>query len=646
MKPIQRVKWGWLLVGCLLVLPLRLGWAGNTHSGTGDAALEFRAYWGDAATGYIHTGCTHGVSGTTTASIASCRAYALTTTAPKQLEYIEDLSARTVTYTAGAGTYWLIAHASTTDPVSGWTRAGVTHYMWRKTPGQPSMPDGGVLLAQVTVTGTAITGVLDWRASNPTGPGLLRVTDPLFGAIPGDGGDDGAAWQAVMDAAKRGNVTVHIPSGVYDINTERCPLVEGYNTSTAVCLIDGADVVIKGEGATIRAGAAMTRLLGIYGAGSTRVEVTGLTLIGHTQTISQQKHGIVVAHKASHVRVHHNYITNFVGDCVNIAGNMENGALLGHTTNNVHVAQNTLKTRVGNGVSSASGGTGSRLAVAITEGRHVVVHDNIIFGGVDLEPNANDQPMASLHVRNNTFHSGPVTAQSSIGTTYHHDEPLVTTGGTTINGYILFTGIPGAPVVQEVVFRENAFVRGYISCISEPYACRIIGNTFREGFIGVSATTGSGTVAMMQVRDNTTALPYPAETAFIKLNGLVTFSEFSGNIAWIPSGYVIAHVGGASGDGGRNAFLNNHNRAIGAIGALNFSPDATSVAGNNSFERQLAVNQLLTRREQFNISIALTPTASPPTLPSDGELYSDNSGALCWFHGGIWNKIFGAGTCN
>ena len=63
-----------LLVSAMLLLSSLRAWAGNTHSNTGDAALEQRAWWGDAlGGGYVIATpanlCLHGTSGT--ASVAA-----------------------------------------------------------------------------------------------------------------------------------------------------------------------------------------------------------------------------------------------------------------------------------------------------------------------------------------------------------------------------------------------------------------------------------------------------------------------------------------------------------------------------------------------------------------------------------------------
>ena len=71
---------------------------------------------------------------------------------------------RTVTYTAGAGTYWLIAHASPSATVPGWTRVQGTHYLWQVSASQPALPSRATWLLSATVSATAITAVVDRRS--------------------------------------------------------------------------------------------------------------------------------------------------------------------------------------------------------------------------------------------------------------------------------------------------------------------------------------------------------------------------------------------------------------------------------------------------------------------------------------------------
>lgn len=562
----------------LLLLWVAGTWAGNSHSGTGDVSMEFRTWWGDGGTGYVASGCLHTTSGTTSAAIASCRAFALNTGTPRQLEYIEDLASRTVTYSTGDGTYWLIAHASTTEAVSGWTRVGVSHYLWQKSTTQPLLPSRGAWLARVTVAGSDITVVQDWRSSNPLNPQLLRVTDPIFGAIPDDGVNDRVAVQNAFFAAQRGKVIVEFPPGIYDLDGDSLLAIQGlYGTNTAVAIEGASQVTIRGYGATIRQGATALRVMGIFA--SSHVKVEGLHWIGHTETISQQKHALVIGHNASHVEVTRNYFTNFLGECIAVGGNFST-PLTGFESEHVHIHHNTCKERVGNGISSVSGGTKSRLAFSVVDGRYVTIENNLIYGVVDLEPDINGQWMYHIYVRHNTFHSGPVTPQSTIGTTYWHEEPIVDpgVGGSVIDGAITFTGVATTLNTGEIYFVQNSFERASISCVTlAVYVCGIMGNTFNEGLIFLG---GSGqSITFAHVANNATKFPYPGQTTFIRLDGLISNGMFFHNIASVAGGYVIDNGPGSSGDNGNNLFLGNFNRSATGAGQIGFTINPSSILG-------------------------------------------------------------------
>lgn len=169
MKRIPRVS---LLVALLCVSVLYSGrapvWAGNAHSGTSDVLMEQRAWWGDAMeTGYVVETpanlCLHSLSATTTVTIASCRAYVLNIDLPRQLEYVEDTVSRTFGYQAGNGIYQLAVHATIGDAVAGWTRVIGTHYIYQLNTGDPIVPNRALWLATVTVSGAAVTALVDRR---------------------------------------------------------------------------------------------------------------------------------------------------------------------------------------------------------------------------------------------------------------------------------------------------------------------------------------------------------------------------------------------------------------------------------------------------------------------------------------------------
>lgn len=135
----------------------------NTH-GAPDTLKEIQSISADLLPVCVlsTTGLTPPGSGLTLTGV-SATAYALQGT---DLKYIDQPSI-TVTVPSVAGVHWLIAHADTHSAVASWTRIAGSHLLQRQNATAPAMPDGGVLLAQITVTGTNITAVNTGVALSP-----------------------------------------------------------------------------------------------------------------------------------------------------------------------------------------------------------------------------------------------------------------------------------------------------------------------------------------------------------------------------------------------------------------------------------------------------------------------------------------------
>lgn len=177
---------------------------GTVTFGTIALASEER-YHTQFPTGYVISGGLHATSGSTTTATFACQAVSSDGRHWTQ-------SAAAVTYSGGNGTYWLIGHKNTTTALTGWTRQSGTHYLWKVSSSQPTLPSASVLLAKVTVAGSAVTVVQDYRKpASFARQGWYDVTDPLYGAT-GDGvTNDTTAIQAAFNAGK----SVFFPEGTY-----------------------------------------------------------------------------------------------------------------------------------------------------------------------------------------------------------------------------------------------------------------------------------------------------------------------------------------------------------------------------------------------------------------------------------------------
>ena len=183
----------WLTVPLLMLLAAS-AW-GGTFPATSDPTLADQQRWGAMQQGYVADGCWHGTSASTSVALPSCRAFALDTTGPARLQGFEDTTPRTLTYSAGDGTYWLGGRANPSTPMPGWTCSSGLHYCWIKAEAPPVVPSGLLRLGQVTVSTNAITAfaiMAPWQRTTPYSVPL--GTTLTFGACPQAG-----RWQ-ILDA--------------------------------------------------------------------------------------------------------------------------------------------------------------------------------------------------------------------------------------------------------------------------------------------------------------------------------------------------------------------------------------------------------------------------------------------------------------
>jgi len=301
------------------------------------------------------------------------------------------------------------------------------------------------------------------------------------------------------------------------------------------------------------------RFIGIFGGN--RVKINGLKIVGYTggtiYSARERDALITVNYYSKFITIENCYLTNSLGDCIYAGGSLVSGGQTGYFTENLVIKNNILKERNGNGIESFVGGTKSRLAIALVDCIDAKVYGNTIFGGVDLEPNLNGQHLVDVSVYNNSFRSGYVTSQSTIGTDYWHDEPINETTGDEIEQIVTFTGVAGNPIVRNCSVQDNIFENGYINSENIYSFDNIVGNKFQKGLIEIGDTSGTNYTDYVVVRNNESVAPKSGQTTFIKLNGLVYYCVFSENIAKTGFTNVIAENGASTGDGGRNIYVSN-----------------------------------------------------------------------------------------
>ena len=159
---------------------------------------------------WVYSGGIHG----TTAGFTPA-AFATEAFLPERVNQV----ATAITYVAAAAdTCWTII-SSDNNGITNWNRTGTSAYYHRcGAASQPALPANSAWLMQVSISGSAITSVVDLRQfPEPALLGWVNVRDPRYGAV-GDGTmstaigtDDTAAFTAATAATRVGG-TLYIPA--------------------------------------------------------------------------------------------------------------------------------------------------------------------------------------------------------------------------------------------------------------------------------------------------------------------------------------------------------------------------------------------------------------------------------------------------
>ena len=397
------------------------------------------------------------------------------------------------------------------------------------------------------------------------------LTPQMFGAVPdfvpatGAGTNNATAFQNMLTAARQlSGAKITIPPGKYLItnsNARGTAIELGDPTNTAT------NIIISGYGAERFMGQS-SRLLGLYNC--TNVIAEGLKIWGYTGGVlganRAYDHGITIGYGSNNVTLKDITITNCLGDCIYVGGSMTDGSVTGLTSKNITIANCSLKQRIGNGTLSGSGGTKSRWAISLVDIKGANIYDNVIYGGIDIEPNVSGQLVVDVSVHNNKFVKGPVTPQAVIGTDYWFDE-VVDNNGTLIQGFVTMTG-SDATTHRGNSCKSNTFECGYIQGYNKGFA-DISGNVISQGNIYVATALNN------VVKDNVFNDVIDT-TACIILYGSCSHGVFTGNINTNATYSMFGLApGGGSFDIGYNIFKDNIQNAVGAAAMFTFTPAAT-----------------------------------------------------------------------
>ena len=209
-------------VVCLPLAPAVF--AGTTH-GTTDPTAELYASIGDTATPFlVSPACLPSVpggGGSLTFGAFSCQLYAKDSSlAIPRMFYITQPSIGLGPLNSGDGTYWFGMHRDVSSAVSGWTRQTGTHYLWQKTASQPANPTGGLVAAQITVSGGKITAIVPAVGSNSSRSPSMGIMYAADYGVKCDGTTEtsGTLQQAITLAAAN-SVALQLPGGSCIIRT-------------------------------------------------------------------------------------------------------------------------------------------------------------------------------------------------------------------------------------------------------------------------------------------------------------------------------------------------------------------------------------------------------------------------------------------
>lgn len=413
--------------------------------------------------------------------------------------------------------------------------------------------------------------------------GVIGDFDPSTGVS--NGTNNVAAMQAAVNAviANGGNATMRFPSGRFRFKK----LNDSNPGAVAVTLgTDGAglkNVTIEGSGFSTEIYCDdIGRLFGVFAADN--VVIRNMKVIGYgggTPAITRERdQGFALGYNCKNVIFENMYIDNFYGDCIYLGGDLNNGAITGKQSQDVTIRNCILKERYGNGVRSydpSGTGTRSRLAIAVIDVAGLYVHDNLIYGEIDLEPNSNGQNVQYFNISHNAFRSGGV----SPVTNPYACEPLYTSS-VVIRGGITTQSIAATTTSAAIIISNNLIEYGRIRLTGDmSRRTTIHNNRIRRGGIFLGHYSGTNFNVGMVVYNNqvdasfsgaddnmeTWIVPGNIPSAAFFIQGSLTNCRIEGNFCGsVDAGFSnmfyllnTTQTGGIdlAASGGRNVFQGN-----------------------------------------------------------------------------------------
>lgn len=404
----------------------------------------------------------------------------------------------------------------------------------------------------------------------------LRATESVsidkFGAVgnfnpsTGDGEDDRLPIQSLVNFAmlKGGLEITATPGKHYYLGTGYSA---GGNIGAQISIGDQAvansanNIVLKTAGAVFYQGAAGRAFMF---TNANHCEWDSPYIVGYTGGVlgaSRENDAcMMINKKCFNIEIYGHYLTNSLGDCLILQAAVDEAdGGLGNESRSINIHDGIIKERAGDGIASFLGGTKSREGIAVIVGIGVRIHNNTIYGSVDLEPNLSDQVIVNCKISNNHFSNGKVVPQDVIGTDYWHDELITTSGlGALINNDIKLQGVAGAPIISGCSVSDNTIDNGEVRC-SRMYEFDVIAdNNFTDGAIAIGSDDGLGSTKNISITGNNANGVVAGRNGFIELLGATADCLISNNTLTLAGDCVFIGVPSVGPDFDQgNAFVNN-----------------------------------------------------------------------------------------